>query len=516
MNNKKIFSFTILIILIFSVTTSISGTTNLSSEIVLIPLDSRPCNIDYPIYAAKAINKNINFPKESLDNYYKPSESENLYKYLYDSLGFADTYIIYTNQILNGGLIASRDPKSYIDLEDKLKDFENFLKVAKDQEKSVTVISVLPRVIPSQFTDLWNFKEELISFSSVYGKYQINLSDTQPTLPPKEVLSRYLSIYSGSDTIISNMKANVEKGLIDLLVIGQDDTYKDSITNQQINNYLNYNNHKIIVQPGADELTNLVLARMVREESNKSPLDLNVIFTDNLAAKDIKLFESFSTEKRSQQILDFLSIGFNKNSENLAIIHNNPSSTQKTIETIYNNVNKNYLGLVDVAYINRGDKKLFENPNFIKNLKGYSGWNTVGNSLGSEYANFVFYDYIEKNLSSFNDKEQEKMLENYYNLLYLHFADDYLYQALLRDQLNSFLLSNKDDFSFILDKKSADDFLQEIYQIEASKLIEPLRGSYNHFNTTFKVENKSTHISLPWKRTFEAKIRPNIKIIKDR
>jgi hypothetical protein len=260
-------------------------------------------------------------------------------------LNYADTYIIYTNQILNGGLIASRDPQSYINLENKLQRLSEFLEVAKKSDKKIIVLSVVPRVIPSQFTDLWNFRNELIDFSTSYGKMHLEISDSFPSMPPKEIISRYLSIYSGSDIIIENMKLKVEEGLIDLLIIGQDDTYKDSITNHQILKYLGYENEHIIVQPGADELTKLVLARMAREET-PGPLDINIIFTDPEDAKEIRAFEAFSTEKRSSQILDFLNITQNPQSKKLAVIHNTPNESSKTLNLIYNNTNKNYLGLL--------------------------------------------------------------------------------------------------------------------------------------------------------------------------
>lgn len=516
MNFKKIGAFIILFSLIISLKVYTPGTTGASSEIILIPLDSRPCNTDYVLYAAKAVNKNISYPVAHLDDYNKPSNPKNLYKYLYDSLDSADTYIIYTNQILNGGLIASRSPESYLDMEKKLKDFTVFLEKAKELEKKIIVVSVLPRVIPSQFTDLWNFYDELVTFSNSYGSLQIDLSTNLAPQPPKEIINRYLSIYSGSDLIVTEMKEKVEKELIDLLIIGQDDTFKESITNKQINNYLEYNNEKIIVQPGADELTKLILAKLIRQESLMSPLDLKLLYIDPKELKEVKAFESFSTEIRSKQLLDFLSINLNKDSKNLAIIHNKAGMEEKTITEIRNNVNKDYLGLIDIAYINRGDKNLFKDKSFIKNLNGYSGWNTIGNSLGTEYSNLVIYDYLQKNLSNFTAEEQLNMLENYYKLLYVHFADDYLYQGRLREELDSFLLTNEEKNSFISNKAKAEEFLTKIFKEESMELNKALSGSYYNFNTYIHLDFKAGEVSLPWKRSFEIRITPNLKIKKDR
>lgn len=516
MNYKKISAFFLLLILITSLGVYTSGKTITSSEILLIPLDSRPCNTDYIIYAAGAIDKKVYFPKEYLDDYNRPSNSDNLYKYLYDSLDSSDTYIIYTNQIINGGLISSRDPLSYLNLEEKLEAFAEFLKIAKDLDKKVIVLSVLPRVSPSQFTDLWNFKDELINFSNNFGTVTPNISYAADSLPPKEIIARYLSIYNGSDLIINDMKKNVESGLIDLFIIGQDDTNKESITNHQLEKYLNYQNEKIIVQPGADELTKLVLAKIVRNETKESLLDLNIIFTDPTKTNETRIFEAFSTEERSNQLLEFLSIKKNLNSDNIVVVHNKANSVELTINNIYNNLNKNYLGLIDIAYINQGDPELFKEKSFIKSLNGYSGWNTVGNSLGSEYANIVIYDFLQKNLHTFPVEKQIELLENYYKLFYIHFADDYLYQGQLRNQLNSFLLENNEDISFIMNKDLGDNFLKTIFKEQSESLQKSLSGSYYNFDSFYTLEYSQPTVSLPWKRTFEVRIIPNLTITKGR
>ncbi|NMA65440.1 MAG: DUF4127 family protein, partial [Clostridiaceae bacterium] len=372
MHSKKIPALLIFIILIIFLGTSTAGTTVPSSEIVLIPLDSRPCNTDYIMYAAGALDKKLSYPKDFIDNYNQPSRQDNLYKFLYDSLDTADTYIIFTNQIINGGLIASRDPLSYIGIEEKINDFTNFLELAKEYDKQVFVVSVLPRVIPSQFTDLWNFRDELISFSNQFGSIDLDVFQNAYQSPPKEIIAKYLSIYSGSDLIVNQMKDSVDKGLIDLFIIGQDDTYKESITNHQINKYLQYSNEKIIVQPGADELTKLILAKIIRNETSNYPLDINLNYTDTSESKEIRAYESTSTEKRADQILQFLNIKNNTSSENIAIIHNKAGTSETSINSIYNNVNKKYLSLIDIAYINRGDPELFIEPSFLKNLNGYS------------------------------------------------------------------------------------------------------------------------------------------------
>ena len=172
--------------------------------------------------------------------------------------------------------------------------------------------------------------------------------------------------------------------------------------------------------------------------------------------------------------------------------------------------------LIDIAYINQGDPELFKEKSFIKSLNGYSGWNTVGNSLGSEYANIVIYDFLQKNLHTFPVEKQIELLENYYKLFYIHFADDYLYQGQLRNQLNSFLLENNEDISFIMNKDLGDNFLKTIFKEQSESLQKSLSGSYYNFDSFYTLEYSQPTVSLPWKSTFEVRIIPNLTITKGR
>ncbi len=483
-----------------------------ASHVALIPLDSRPCNTDYIFYVCGAIGKTITLPHEGLDHYTDPSNPEKLYEFLYDSLSENDTYLIYTNQLLNGGLIASRDPRSYDNLEEKLDEFELFLKEARSQNKQVAVISVVPRVLPSQFTELWKYASELLAFSAQYGQLSLAEETVAKNHAPPEIIREYMSIYEGSDQIVERMKALVEEEAIDLFIIGQDDTHPESINNQYIHKYLGYDHPQIVVQPGADELTKLVLARFLREESDHHPLNLNLVYTHPEASDAIKTFEAFSTSERMAQMLTFLSLTPDKESDNITIIHNDRDFGEQTLKNLEIHRQAKYLSLIDTAYINRADARLFETFTFINRIDGYSGWNTVGNAIGTELANFVIHDYLNRTLATYPPEQREKMLANYYMLQYIHYADDYLYQSQLRDKLNLFLRDQGQDTTRITDTLMANRYLANLFTQKSDVINNSFPGEYYRFGQSFRIHQVSGDIYLPWERTFEAAIVPDLSV----
>ena len=485
-----------------------------AQSLFLLPLDSRPCNTDYVRYAAQAAGKNLEYPIALLDQYTIPADTQKLLQQARKALETHDTFIIYTNQAINGGLIASRDPASYINLESKLDLLEDFLLEAHKQKKLVIVLTVLPRIIPSQFTDLWEHKEGLMEYSKEYGKTGAPPANSNGHIPTV-VLERYLSVFQNTDLLVSRMKELVDQGVIDYYIIGQDDTERYSISNLQIRKYQEEfvgSGDRILIQPGADELTKLVIAKLLRIENNRKPLTIHTLYMDPAGSQEIKDFEAYTIEMRSRQLLSFLGIQEDPLSPNIAVIHNTAGLAAETRNVLSATEMPNYRSLIDIAYINRGDIALFENLGFIRHLNGYSGWNTVGNSFGSEYANLVIYEHLQRTLSHAAPALRQSMLENYHKLLYIHFADDYLYQGVLRNLLNQHLLNHPEDPSFIKDKELASLYLQELMNVHSLPLNEALNGEYRYFGLSYQIHFQSPVIYLPWKRTFEAKIVPRMEL----
>ena len=87
-------------------------------SIGIIPLDSRPCNTQYAQLLGEMAGFHVKLPdRELLDDFTTLSQANPLWQWLEQNK--CDHYILFTNQLWNGGLIGSRSLTNYADEEAK-------------------------------------------------------------------------------------------------------------------------------------------------------------------------------------------------------------------------------------------------------------------------------------------------------------------------------------------------------------------------------------------------------------
>ncbi len=494
-------------------------------NIGLIPLDSRPANTQYPQILASMSNVNIEIPWVFLDDYLKPSSQEFLWGWLRSKIEEFDMVIINTNQLFNGGLIASREPDSYENIEKKLEMLEDFCR--EHSEKKIIVITVLPRLLPSQFTELWNYQDDLVSYAQDVDKSA--LLGIEPPLPPatvpEEILQDYLNIYKSAQLITEKLIFLTKRGLIDELLIGQDDAQKYGLSNKIVREIRPYLNEHIHFVHGADELTMLVLARNIIAETLPA-IEIKYANENN------KGYYPFEAEKLEDVLLakmNYINIPLKENGErdripkNTHFIYNDPEKIDVLQEFLTTNNDRlfsspdiDYLGIEDIAFTNKGDTRLYEiflDKELNRKIHGYAGWNTASNTIGTELAHYAFYQYLQKNLGKYSKEDQEKALQSYVEFKFIRVAEDLLYQGILRDKLNEELKARNIDPTNLGERKNeAEKILQGLYEEYRGELEEAFKGEYIIGKFRFKVENISSRMELPWGRTFEAKVLVNVEI----
>ena len=216
-------------------------------NILLIPLDSRPVNTQYAemLGAIGKARSPACLPAELLDNYLKPAATGEMMDWLEKNSARADKIIIFANELFNGGLIASRDPASYREIEKRLDRFEEYLRMNAPQD--ITVLYILPRHLPSQFTTLWAYRDELTRWGEIsdrLGRDNINedekarlraeLSLLQKDIPPA-VLDGYIGLYAAARALGERLMALAADDWIDQLVIGLDDAAPYGLSMQLFN-----------------------------------------------------------------------------------------------------------------------------------------------------------------------------------------------------------------------------------------------------------------------------------------
>lgn len=481
------------------------------TEIIgLIPLDSRPANTQYPELLGKLAGLDIHIPYQSLDNFLIPADRDQLWQWLANETSEFNTLIINTSVLFNGSLIETRNPRGYDNVEAKLEQFRNYC--IENKEKNIIVIDVLPRLLPSQFTKLWPYKDSLVKYAISLDKVDINAKENTSlsTEAPQEILDEYLSIYHRAEIIANSLIEMTEEGLIDHLLIGQDDAEKYGLSNKIIRNIEDRFNEKITFVHGADELTMLAL---VRSSIPVPEQGINLAYSNENFTTKVFPFEADTLEKVLEAKLNYLGLENNPNSPFFEIIHTDPSNASEVVNLIEKS-NYDYLGVSDIAFTNKGDITLRENfmkPQFFNKIDGYSGWNTASNTLGTELAHFATVQhFLNKDL---NKSEKIKALEAYMNFKYIRFAEDFVYQGILRTELNNRLVAKGLDPNNLGERKAeAETILKQLFEPYQEELRKAFLGEHSLGDITFTVKEINSEISLPWARTFEAKITPQVKV----
>ena len=129
--------------------TSIELTQNYHSKIILIPLDTRPPCQKMVVDAGKMAGiEVITPPSEIMDYYTKKGDSKAIQKWLLENISQVDGAIISIDQLLHGGLLASREAQTTDAERVELIKFLHELR-QKAADKPIYAFNILPRITPT-------------------------------------------------------------------------------------------------------------------------------------------------------------------------------------------------------------------------------------------------------------------------------------------------------------------------------------------------------------------------------
>lgn len=469
---KKSFIFLIALFLLVFLTACLPT----PPTVAVLPLDNRPCNTVESQLLAQSAGKRMLLPPDRAPDYGKPASREAYWHWL-DRIT-ADAYIIYTNGLLNGGLMASRHLDTYSDMDAFLQRMETWLRDRSD--KSITLVTVLPRMAPSQFDAVTSpYSQDLVRWGADYD-LAASKNAVRPQPPegiPAAVSQRYADLYAQNLALCEALVAFEEEGLCDAYLVALDDNAVHCMSRTVLRDLGTLPKEPIV--NGADELT----AMLVTRQPTHVPLALH--YTDPLLASSIPEYEGQSLMDTVQEKCAFMGFEANPDASLHLIIHNTPGKTE-TIETILSEIpNDHRIGIADVAYTNKGDPLLWpmlsQKPH---NLIAYSGWNTAANSLGTTLAACRSYtDHAP-------ERENAAFLNDYVKL---RLSIDQGYLAHLAPELksqwyNRGLIDANGVFTDDTAKEICTNELNEAFLLWAEPLQLP----------------STSHLYFPWMRTFEA------------
>ena len=473
-------------------------------SIGIIPLDSRPCNTQYAQLLGEMAGFHVKLPdRELLDDFTTLSQANPLWQWLEQNK--CDHYILFTNQLWNGGLIGSRSLTNYADEEVFFNKLSAFIDTHKDS--TITIISVLPRLLPSQYDEeLWSYQKELASYGSAWDK-ALQLNQLEPDLPknvPVNLVAQYRALYETNYAFLFNLsdyaKENVQ------LVIGQDDAQQYCPSNIIYRAMNEIDNANISMLHGADELTMLTVAKYTA-----IPSTLKVVYSDSADAERYYPYEAADLASIIEEKAKYVNLSIDENAIDTLIIHTSPDSLVQTKTLLEDNYN-GYLALADVAYTNKGDIALsdilLEDVMFQK-LHCYSGWNTASNTIGTILAHYAISQNYAKTDSAAKAALEFKLTR---------YSEDLAYQGHISNILRGELATlNQIDYTtaFVCTEgyANATERLTNRFTLYGDKLCDLVVGRQVLLPGIVVQCNKAEYkVSFPWDRAFEIYAQWNVTI----
>lgn len=403
------------------------------AKVVLLPLDERPCNFDFPYFLYKGSDLKIVRPGE-LGNKKKPADMEMVAAFLEKECQDADFAVIAMDTLLYGGLIPSRlhhfketEVAGRLSLLRKIKENNPKLKIYAFQ-----CIMRCPKYSsgdeePDYYEDCGM---QIHKYGAVIHKEQLGIVDEDTVRReellkeiPKEALEDYTQRRS------FNLQQNLEvlqmakDGVIDFLIIPQDDSapygytamdqkkVRAGITELGLT-------EQVYVYPGADEIELTLLSRVYNTWKNKTPRVfvryasvkapfLVPLYEDRPLGETVKyhLMAAGCIQCFSDTDADFI-LALSAPAENMQEAAVQPVEegaymVQRTLPEFVYGIEQDIKRRVPVtigdnAYANGGEAELLSMLNRKKllfKLAGYAGWNTSSNTIGTAVAQGVRYLY---------------------------------------------------------------------------------------------------------------------------
>ncbi|WP_264229990.1 DUF4127 family protein [Acholeplasma laidlawii] len=494
-------------------------------KIAVLPLDERPCNYQFNQMLIKGMPYEVLVPDLSLlGNKKIKGDLEGISAWVKDVAKSVDGIVLAVDTLVYGGIVPSR--LHHDDVETLLERL-NVIREVKNDYPNLKIYAynlIMRNPQYSSSEEEPDYYEEIGREIHLYGVYSHKetlgiLTDEERTYfnkikesINKEDLKDYIDRRDKNIEVNLEFLKLVSEGIIEFGIVPQDDSSQYGLTatdqiivrkaikdlNIELNCYM---------YPGADEVTNTLLARMINQYENKKPL-IYLYYASITGGMQIPLYEDrILNETIKYQVLAAGGmIVPSLEAADLCLLVNVPArnmieaNNQEQASLAYD-ADRNLIEYVefadyaislgkkviiaDVAYANGGDLnllKLMRQKNILMKISAYAGWNTSSNTLGTCIPQGMF-DLLYPN-------RKENL-----DFLGLRFVEDFGYCSVVRKSISNQLVQPY--HYFLLDGHRA-SYVDRIKDELNTFIEKELNGNY-----IFEI----TDIYSPWNRMFETGVK---------
>lgn len=488
-------------------------------KIAYLPIDSRPCNLDFPRKLACLAGVNIITPPSSVLDYFTyPANLDGVKKWLLDVCSTCDALVLSVDMLTYGGLLASRS--GHYDLEGcrerlnairRIREINPCLKIFASSVIMRTSVSTL-----SEESKIWWEKVNNYSRLCYKVEKEKDESDAKELVKlsseiPAHVLDAFLNARKRNHRINMDCVHMAGQRYFDVLLLLQEDSEVCGIHKSEQDLLLRKMaalgiGDRVFMQNGTDEAGCMLTARAILENmGSKIKIGFKYL-TDNrdsfVAKYEDRLFhENLMVHGRAcgieldedldnNEIILFIHTPKERQYDACLFDGKLPESFKdEELKMFADEISKyvkmgKKVGLLDIAYANGGDGKLIKilaSAMDLKDLRAYSAWNTASNALGTILAQLMLCQSGDKNKNSAFCIER--------------FLDDLIYQSIVRKRIEHKLKTMGVDIWNLKDKKEETERMLYKHMHEEPLLKQLFKDVIPEFTCT-----------LPWPRIFEAGI----------
>ena len=498
-------------------------------KIVMLPLDERPCNFDFPQMMPKADYQLVLPPKEYMGDKKIPADTDRLAGWLLENIEGADACILSMDTLIYGGIVPSR-----LHHEELPELFRRAATVEALRKKNPTmqfyVFQLIMRCPDYSLSDEEPDYYDLCGRElHLYGRYthkeklgilteedKADFERVKKAIPP-DVLADFVGRREKNRAVIMHDLEYVRNGTVDYFIVPQDDAAVYGFTTMdqaEVRKFLKANSlHlKTAMYPSADDTGLILLGRAVAKLGGITP-KIYVKYASSKAAAVVPWFEDRVLDETIKYHI--MAVGgqrvYSLPEADILLAINQGSGMwypdQAEYSTAYD-IERNLgefvsyieyalregklVAVGDVAFCNGGDEefvRLMHAEGIMLKIHAYAGWNTSSNSIGTTVCQAVLY------MAGRDDEGNRSfLLHRYYeDVGYMPYVKQYVTDTYLPGMgLDYFHADGKDGKVAQIVREEMDKYMAEHYP-DIHALVD-----------TLKVE-------MPWRRMFEADVKLTVK-----
>jgi hypothetical protein len=497
------------------------GPLGAAGYITLLPMDDRPAAGQFAqMIAAVADHKVTVPPRDLLGRFTTPGDTARLEQWLRSQdYSKTDALVVSVDMLVYGGLIASRMNQISFDEAKKRLEFFRWFKAK------------YPRVPVYAYNVIMRADGEL---NAEPDQPQKRLDPNVPNVPPRK--DDYPAARRRDLQISLAMLDLVRAGTVNELIFLQDGA-RQSGRRQQDQTALRARlkelglESKVPIYNGADEGATLLVSRAVLDKFQYK-LRVAVVYSSQdsktlIAPSDDQPLQ-WTVENQIRAAGGIPVSEFDQSDYRLFV--NAPGADQEQFDLFLKKLVKELkesrtIALADVLFpdpsAGGADERIIgalKKENLFDRFAGYAAWNTTSNTLGTAIPHANMRTFFRSKL---NDRADRAARTEAAHLEFLlnRFAGDYLYQNIVRPQMNQRLRreSNGKELTDELTPQKYEEFNREIaarLKAEIEKFFADYFKGHTHRLAFYKgVEKtitvnglKDLNVYLPWPRTLEGAI----------